>query len=145
MWGVPDFKVEAGETEHVSFNGRRRRNPTVLIKVGRLSLSRQALLLGVALVVCQLLDGLLTWAGLTALGVELEGNTFLRHYMEQFGLGPVLLVAKGCAILLAVALMLHAHSRRWIRPWLLGVVCLYLCLAVLPWAWIVSHHALMLP
>ncbi len=141
MGWVPNFEVIKGETEHVSITGRRRRNPTVLIRVGKRSLSRNAFVLGFALVLCQLLDGMLTYAGLSAFGVHMEGNVFLRSYMNQFGMGPVLFVAKGLAVLLAASLTLRAHAHRWIRPLIFGLICIYIWLALLPWTLIhLSAH-----
>ena len=136
MGWVPNFEVIRGETEHVSFSGHRRRNPTVLIKVGKHSLSRNAFILGFALIICQFLDGMLTYAGLSAFGVHMEGNVFLRNYMNQFGMGPVLFIAKSLAVLMAGTLMLRAHSRRWLRPFIFGLICIYVSLAVLPWTFI---------
>ena len=54
------FEVIKGETEHITFSGRRVRNPTVLIMMGGRSLSRKAFVLGMALVLCQIFDGILT-------------------------------------------------------------------------------------
>ena len=135
------FEVVDGETEHILLGGARKRQRTVLIRFAGLSLSKKAFLLGAALVTCQILDGLLTYIGLRLMGVEMEGNSFLRHYMSQYGLGPVLLAAKLFATVCAVLLTFHAHRRRWIRPVILLVVVIYIGLAVLPWAYYISSHS----
>lgn len=131
-------QVGPGETEHVSFFGSRVRKSTVLITVGKLSISRKALYLGVSLVACQILDGILTYSGLTLMGVQMEGNHFLRELMHAYGMAPILFAVKTGAILLAVGLMLHAHSRKWVRPVIFSLVLVYLTLAVIPWIYLIS-------
>ena len=137
------FEIVKGETEHISFRGKRSRRPTILMRVktksGSLSLSRKALLLGAALAGCQVLDGILTYVGLKILGVHTEGNTFLLQLMHAYGMVPALCAAKFMAILLAGILMFHAHKRKWIRPIILLLVVVYLALAVFPWIWLISR------
>ena len=127
------FEVVQGETEHISLSGHKRRNQTVLIRFGGLSLSKKAAILGLALVACQVFDGLLTYIGLTLLGTHMEGNVFLRALVNQWGTFPALFAVKLGAAVLAVALMLQAHRRRWVRPVIFFVVLVYLGLALIPW------------
>jgi uncharacterized membrane protein len=134
------FEVVEGERADIALGGARRRRRTVLIRFGGLSLSKKAFMLGAALVLCQFLDGVLTFTGLKLMGVEMEGNKFLRYYMNQYGLGPVLLAAKSFAVVCAVVLTFHAHERRWIRPLILAVVMIYVGLAVVPWVYFISRH-----
>lgn len=134
------FEVVNGETEHITLSGRRVRNPTVLIRVGQVSLSKKALILGVALILCQIFDGALTYLGLHLLGVEMEGNKFLRELMTAYGTWSILLVIKTIAIGLVILLTFHAHKRRWIRPLIFLLVVTYTCLAVVPWVYIISDH-----
>lgn len=134
------FEVVKGETEHISYAGKRTRRPTVLIRVGSLSFSKKAFLLGAALVICQLLDGLLTYLGLSLMGVHMEGNMFLRELMHVYGISPVLFVAKSLAVVLAVMLAFHAHRRRWIRPIIGALVFVYVGLAVVPWTTLIFHR-----
>jgi uncharacterized membrane protein len=134
------FEVVKGETEHVTLSGRRVRNPTVLIRVGRVSLSRQALIVGAILATVQVLDALLTYAGLRFLGVDMEGNAFLRSLMVAYGTAPALLAVKVVALLLVCGLTIHAHTRRWMRPVIVALCVIYLALAVLPWTYIISRH-----
>ncbi len=134
------FEVVKGETEHITLDGRRVRNPTTLIRVGQVSLSKRALILGGALVLCQIFDGALTYLGLHLLGVEMEGNKFLRELMNAYGTWFILVIIKMIAIGLVVLLTFHAHKRRWIRPLILILVLVYTCLAVVPWVYIISDH-----
>jgi hypothetical protein len=132
------FEIVKGETEHISFSGKRARRPTVLIRVGRLSLSKKAFLLGLTLAICQVLDGLLTYVGLSLLGVHMEGNAFIRTLVIAYGAAPALFMVKLIAILLATLLMFQAHQRRWVRPLIAMLILIYFGLAVVPWTYIIS-------
>lgn len=139
------FEVVKGETEHISFAGKRTRRPTILMKfqtkAGSVSLSRKAFLLGFALALCQISDGVLTYLGLQLLGVRMEGNGFLRELMHAYGMLPALFAAKLFALFFAGILMFHAHKRKWIRPIIFLLVVIYLALAVVPWVVIISKVA----
>lgn len=130
-------RVESGDTEHISYGGKRVRKSTVLIRVGKLSLSRKAFILGASLCICQFFDGLLTYLGLKILGINMEGNTFLRELMHAYGTAPVLVVAKFLAVAFAVILTFYSHHRVWLRPIIGGIVAIYLVLAVVPWTYII--------
>jgi len=134
----PSIQVVKGDTEHISFSGKRVRRQTILVQVGKLSLSKKALILGVALVLCQILDGLLTYFGLELLGIHNEGNGFLRMLIETYGTAPALFFAKIAAIGLAIALMLDSHKRRWVRPIIALLVIIYMVLAIIPWTFILA-------
>ncbi len=117
------------------------RQPTVLIKVGDVSISRKAFILGSILLVCQILDGILTYLGLALLGISMEANTFLRELMHAYGKAPALFATKFMAIALVVLLTMYAHRRRWIRPIIAILIGIYVFLAVLPWTYIIAHSA----
>lgn len=131
------FDIVSGETEHITLNGTKRRNPTVLMRLHTstkiLSMSRKALLLGTALVICQILDGVLTYSGLRLLGVEMEGNGILRKMIHAYGMVPALCFAKVGALLSVGVLTVAAHRRKWIRPIILALSAIYLTLALVPW------------
>ncbi len=135
-----NIRVVHGETEHISYSGKRARKATVLIQVGSLSLSKKAFLLGVTLVLCQLFDGLLTYTGLEMQGVHMEGNTFLRELMLAYGTAPVLVIAKFLAIVLVLVLTFYAHNRKWIRPVIATLIAIYLVIAVVPWTIIIANN-----
>jgi len=132
------FEIVKGETEHISFSGKRARRATVLIRVGRLSLSKKAFILGATLALCQVLDGLLTYIGLSLLGVHMEANAFIRALIIAYGAAPALFIVKLLALLLATMLMFQAHQRKWVRPLIAGLILIYVGLAVLPWTYIIS-------
>ena len=134
------FEIINGETEHVAFDGKRKRSSTVLIRLGSVSFSKQALTLGAVLIICQIFDGFLTYLGLKIHGIEMEGNSFLRKLMEAYGTAPALAIIKLSAIGLVVLLTFHAHKRKWVRPIIFLLAAVYLALAVVPWVYIISSH-----
>lgn len=132
------FEILKGESEKISYKGKRARKQTVLIKVGKLSLSKKAFILGTTLILCQILDGLLTYIGLNTMGVHMEGNAFLRMLMHAYGAAPVLFGSKIMAIIFVVLLTFQAHKRYWIRPLIFIMIVIYMGLAVYPWIFIIS-------
>lgn len=139
---IPRIRIEDGETEGVTYQGERVRRPTVLIKFGDFSLSKNAFILGTMLAGCQLVDGALTYLGLSQRGVHMEGNVFLRNLMQVYGATAVLFFAKLFALCAVVGLTLYAHKRRWMRPLIAALVAIYLALAIIPWVYILSSwHA----
>lgn len=139
---LPTIKIVHGETDHISMSGKVTRRPTILIRVGKQSLSRKAFIIGVCLATCQILDGVLTYIGLSLFGIHMEGNDFLRKLMAFYGMAPALFVVKLVALLIAIILALQSHRRKWMRPVLVGVVAFYLALAVIPWTIIISKELL---
>lgn len=136
------FEIVEGETEEIAYGGKRHRKKTVLLKVGRYSISLRALQLGLILIGCQILDGVLTYLGLRLYGVHMEGNAFLKELMIAYGTFTTLFFAKLFAFSCIVALTIFAHKRRWIRPLIAGMCGIYLMLAVIPWVYILSKaHA----
>jgi len=134
------FKIEQGTAEHISFSGIRQRKPTVLIRVGSYSMSKRALQLGALLVLCQVLDGVLTYAGLSMLGVSMEGNSFLRIMMEIYGTAPILVIVKIIAVVFIFIVTIQAHTKRWLRPVIAGLILIYLAAAIIPWTYIISSE-----
>jgi hypothetical protein len=105
--------------------------------MGSFSLSKKAFIFGAILAGCQLLDGTLTYIGLSILGVHMEANTFLRELMHAYGKAPVLLAAKFAALTFVAGLTFYAHRRRWFRAVLAFLIGIYLILAVFPWTVII--------
>ena len=134
------FNIEEGETDQITYSGKRQRRKTVLLKVGQRSISKKALQLGLILALCQILDGLLTYIGLSLMGVRMEGNSILRTLMHSYGNAPVLFFSKFIAITMIVALTLESHRRRWIRWIIVLLIIIYLGLAVIPWTYLISSR-----
>jgi len=128
------FKIVRGETEHITIRGSRVRNPTVLLQLGGFSVSRKAIALGSLLVALQVLDGILTFFGVAVFGVAMEGNSFLRSLVEEYGAARALFFVKTITIGFVIFLTFRAHRRRWVRPIIGALIATYVVLAVLPWA-----------
>ncbi len=131
------FDIVHGETEHIALGGSRSRNPTVLMRVHTpkktLSLSKRAFLLGATLIVCQILDGVLTYFGLRLLGFQAEGNGLLRNLIQMYGAIPALFVTKMVTLISVATLTIAAHRRKWIRPIIFSLCAVYIILAIVPW------------
>jgi len=134
------IEVVKGTTEGISYSGQKQRRQTLLLKVGRHSISKRAFQLGLFLAICQLLDGMLTYVGLSIFGIQMEGNAFLGMLMEAYGSFPVLFVTKLIALVLVGILTIYSHRRHWFRPVIAFLCLLYLVLAVFPWIAFISAH-----
>ena len=138
------FKIEIveGVTEGISYRGETKRRQTVLLKIGKHSISKKAFQLGALLASFQLLDGFLTYLGVRIFGIAIEGNSFLQSLMHAYGTSPTLFASKILALGLVFMLTGYAHRRKWIRP-IIAVLCLiYLTFAVAPWVYIISAQEL---
>jgi hypothetical protein len=87
----------------------------------------------VALVSLQILDGLLTYLGVSALGTKFEGNPLLKLGMEIIGLEVTVALAKSFAISCALLFLILPQTRvSVISVW--GLNIFYFFFAVLPWS-----------
>jgi uncharacterized membrane protein len=81
----------------------------------------------------QVLDGLLTYIGVSVLGVEVEANVLLATSMQAIGTPSTLIAAKliacGCGYIL--------YRTAWHRP-LAITAGLYVGVAVVPWLGIMA-------
>lgn len=76
----------------------------------------------------QCLDGLLTYVGVSAFGIAIEGNPIVAALMTELGHGAGLVSAKVVASALGVCL--HLHQIHSVVALLAGF---YLTAAVAPW------------
>jgi uncharacterized membrane protein len=83
----------------------------------------------VLFLLAQAADGVMTYVGVTTLGVHLEANPLLAGLMNMFGQGTAVTAAKLVASGLGISLHLIGVHR--ILAILTGV---YLIAAILPWA-----------
>ncbi len=83
----------------------------------------------VLFLLAQAADGVMTYVGVTTLGVHLEANPLLASLMDSIGHGPAVAAAKVVASGLGISLHLIGVHR--VLAVLTGV---YLLAAVLPWA-----------
>ena len=81
-----------------------------------------------AFLLVQVCDGLLTYVGVTAYGVHMEGNPLMAWLMLWMGRGPALAMTKAAASGFGVALHLTAVHRV-----VAALTLFYVALAILPW------------
>ena len=82
----------------------------------------------VAFLVAQACDGILTYVGVGAYGLHMEGNPLLAWLIGCVGRGPALTMAKTAAGGFGIALHLTAVHRV-----IAALTLLYVALAILPW------------
>ena len=82
----------------------------------------------VAFLAAQACDGILTYVGVGAYGIHMEGNPLLAWLMVCVGRGPALAIAKAAAGGFGIALHLTAVHRV-----VAALTLFYLALAILPW------------
>ena len=112
---------------------RRAMEPAIIRTAVRPSDRRQAPVVLGLFVLIQVLDGALTYWGVTRFGVDLEMNALLSRWMQEIGPAPTLLIAKT----LACACGLILYRADYFRA-LAAVAGLCLGVAVVPWALLVA-------
>lgn len=95
---------------------------------------REATIVFAIFLVAQVLDGVLTFVGVSLLGVEVEANILLAAWMELIGAPAALVGAKalacGCGAIL--------YCTAWHRP-LAVTAGLLLGVAVIPWCIVLAE------
>ena len=104
--------------------------------------SREIMIIGFTLSLLQVLDGYLTGVGVYHFGTEIEGNTLLRGFMENFGFVPTLIGAKLLALAIIVTLCSLCDRVTWLPLALKGIIAIYLVAAVIPWTYILYSQLL---
>lgn len=102
-----------------------------MAKVGRETAVDRSLFGDIALLlflVAQMLDGVLTYVGVSIYGVRVEGNPLISWMMSTMGHGPALAAAKVTAALFGIALHVSAVHRA-----VAILTGFYLAVAVGPW------------
>jgi hypothetical protein len=97
---------------------------------------RQEALVLVIFFIAQALDGVLTYAGIRQMGIDVEVNHLIVYYIETFGVAAALIGAKGMAC--ACGLILYtAHYHRSLAV----AAGAYLGIAVVPWVLALSLYS----
>ncbi len=92
--------------------------------------------LAAVLVTLQVLDGILTYAGMSTFGLGAEGNPFLRSLMGIVGVFPAIAITKVACIAVIMTLCAQAHRISWLPTALTCVAGIYAVAAVVPWSWL---------
>lgn len=90
-------------------------------------------MLGTALILCQVLDGVLTGIGVFHFGPGIEANLLLRSAMESIGSLEALVVFKLSAIIIVISLCYLSGRVFWIRTAMKALIAVYVFGAILPW------------
>ena len=101
----------------------------------------EILIIGIALIIIQILDGVFTAIGVARFGSSVEANVFIRTLIEQWGSFSALLLVKTLAVGVVITLCSLSSRVPWVVPALKGVIILYLCAAIIPWSAILIMHA----
>jgi len=91
-------------------------------------------LVGLSVIFLQVADGLLTFIGVSKLGIRAEGNPLLSSLMESYGVGNTLLITKFLAIVVCLMLIKLSEKFEPVKPALICVCVIYTLFAVLPWS-----------
>lgn len=95
-----------------------------------------SLVLCSALVVLQIIDAILTLSGVSAYGIEAEGNPLLYLAMTHIGALPTIVIAKTLAIGIIGVLFTLSLKVAWVPKALYGIIGVYLFCAVIPWSYL---------
>ena len=98
--------------------------------------SRDVYYFGLFLISLQIMDGVLTSKGMLRYGTFAEGNPFLRQLMESFTPAQTLFMVKAFAIMAVVMITLIARRSHVVRDMIGVLSCIYLFVAILPWAYL---------
>jgi hypothetical protein len=82
----------------------------------------------VVFLLAQVLDGVLTYVGVTLHGTQMEGNPIIAWLMERLGEGPGLATAKITASFFGIVLHLSAVHKA-----VALLAAFYLVVAIVPW------------
>ncbi len=93
-------------------------------------------MLGALFIALQIIDGLLTYHGVSLRGTAVEGNLLIRIFMEQFGIATALVVVKLLAVMCTMIVCIAGSKITWVRPALISLIGIYTLLAVAPWSYI---------
>ena len=97
---------------------------------------RRTVVLGIALILLQLADGLFTSVGVFRFGTSVEGNPLLRFFMEEFGCYSTLAAVKGVAIVMVLILCMSAKKFPWVNSAMGAITCVYTFAAIVPWTYV---------
>ncbi|MCC6933374.1 MAG: hypothetical protein IT292_08995 [Deltaproteobacteria bacterium] len=98
----------------------------------------RAMVLGFILIALQLIDAVLTFHGVSALGNDVEGNAFIASLMIYIGPFWALALTKFSAILFILFLVAASRRVSWVKPSLYTLNFIYLSAAILPWCYLLT-------
>jgi hypothetical protein len=99
-----------------------------------------AFIAAVTLGLIQVLDGVLTYIGITHFGAWAEGNAMIRAMVVLFGPLPALVGVKLVAIAIIMSLYRCATTVKWIPQALTLITVVYMVFAIIPWCAILAPY-----
>jgi len=89
------------------------------------------------LIACQILDGLLTFIGISRYGLDIEGNPIIVSLIQNFTVIGGLVLAKTLGIIIVyTTYLLHPIAYNQIRFSFIISNLLYITLAIIPWCYV---------
>lgn len=104
-----------------------------LVAGRRESVRNDLRLLGALFIALQILDGALTFHGVSLHGTAVEGNHLIRFLMNEIGISSALVVVKSLAVMCVLIVCIAGIKFRWVRPAMISLIGIYAALAILPW------------
>jgi len=87
----------------------------------------------VALCVCQILDGVLTYWGMCKFGINAEGNFLIHFLMNIMGVALALIAVKLFSIYVVVFMCLRDLDQVWLHRAFKFLTIFYFVFAICPW------------
>ena len=100
----------------------------------------EIIFIGITLVALQILDGMLTAIGVSHFGPAIEANPMIRNLMQVIGPMGALLLVKGTAVVVVLALCCLSQKVSWLLKALRFMPIVYLGAAILPWTYVLVFH-----
>jgi|GEM_PF-1131076 len=104
-------------------------------------ITKEIIVLGVLLAALQVMDGVLTYLGVSHFGLGAEANGFVRYAMHQLGPQSALILLKSVALVVVVVLCHLARSVSWLRFAMKTIIAVYIIAAIIPWTTILLLRA----
>jgi len=87
-----------------------------------------------------LVDGVMTYIGISHTSTSYEANILVRRCMDLLGVGAGLILSKMLSIFSLCFLWYYKKEIIWIFSAIKGLVFVYLSFAIIPWAYILTNY-----
>lgn len=89
----------------------------------------------------QIADGVLTYIGVTHLGISAEGNPLVRFFINLLGPFSGLFFVKAIGLIVIYTICFRCitlEDRNWLQNFLVSMIAFYLIFAIIPWVYVLS-------
>jgi len=90
----------------------------------------------------QIADGVLTYIGVTRLGISAEGNPLVGYFIRLLGPFQGLFFVKTIGIIVIFIIgvrCIRAEDRKWLHNFLVSMIGFYVTFAIIPWVYVLSR------